>query len=279
MKNFKPKVSIVVPCYNQGQYVDEAVDSMLNQTFQDFEIIVINDGSTDEGTIEKLTHYEKSKTTVIHTSNQGLPAARNNGIRRAKADYIFPLDADDHFEATFLEKAVHVLDTQPEIGVVTCGMQCFGISQKRHLPKGGGVKNFLAQNNACVASMFRKRCWEEVGGYDESMRQGYEDWNFWIAITKRGWQVHVIPEYLYYYRRRAGSMVMESNTMRPVLVKQLVQNHREVFEQYVDDVLCEKEQKLLVLKQEKKAILTSTSYKIGEWITAPYRLVRQMFKG
>lgn len=269
------KVSVIIPCYNQGQYVDEAVDSMLNQTFQDFEIIIVNDGSTDEFTLEKLEHYDKPKTKVLHTTNQGLPYARNNGIKIANGEYILPLDADDYFESTFLEKAVQVLDMQSEVGVVTCGMQCFGISQKRHLPKGGGVKDFLTQNNACVASLFRKICWEQAGGYNETPK-GYEDWNLWLDITKRGWLVHVIPEYLFYYRRRPGSMIRESDEIKPDLIKQLVNNHRELFEQYVDEVISEKEQKILILKQTKQELLNSGSYKIGEWLTAPYRFFKRI---
>jgi len=272
------KVSVIIPCYNQGQYVDEAVDSILNQTFQDFEIIIVNDGSTDELTIERLKQYHKPKTRVLHTENQGLPYARNTGIETAKGEYILPLDADDYFGATFLEKAVHVLDTQPKTGVVTCGMQCFGVSQKKHLPKGGGVKNFLAQNNACVASMFRKICWEQAGGYNETPK-GYEDWNLWLDITKRGWLVYVISEYLFYYRRRPGSMIRESDEMKPALIKQLVNNHRELFEQYVDEVIFGKEQKILALKQSKEAFLNSLSYKIGRLIATPYQLIRRMRTG
>ncbi len=272
------KVSVIIPCYNQGEYVDEAVDSILNQTFQDFEIIIVNDGSTDEFTIEKLQHYDKHKTNVIHTANQGLPNARNNGIKIANGQYILPLDADDYFDSTFLEKTVQVLDTRPEIGVVTCGMQYFGMSTKRHLPKGGEVRNFLVHNNACVASLFRKICWEQAGGYDKNMTQGYEDWNLWLDITKRGWPVYVIPEYLFYYRRRPGSMLRKSDAMKPDLIKQLVNNHRELFEQYVDEVVAGKERKILALKQSKKILRSSLSYKIGEFIAIPYRMIKRVKK-
>jgi glycosyltransferase involved in cell wall biosynthesis len=271
-----PKVSVIIPCYNQGQYVDEAVDSILNQTFQDVELIVMNDGSTDEFTVEKLKHYNKPKTTVIHTSNQGLPKARNTGIRNGSGEYILALDADDYMGTTFLEKAVPVLDAQPEVGVVACGIQYFGTTQKRHMPKGGGVRTFLAQNDIGVPSLFRRVCWEETGGYDENLKQGYQDWNLWIDITKRGWLVHVIPEYLYFYRRTSDSMVTKSNLMRPGLVKQIVNNHREVFEQYVDDVIYEKEQKILLLKQARKKLQNSKSYKIGQWIAHPFRQLKKL---
>ena len=105
-----PRVSIIMPCYNQGQYVAEAVDSVLGQTFHDFEIIIINDGSTDQETISTLESFDRPKCLILHTTNQGLAAARNNGIREARGEYILPLDADDRIAPTYLEKAVRVLD-------------------------------------------------------------------------------------------------------------------------------------------------------------------------
>ena len=89
------KVSVIIPCYNQGQYIEEAVKSVLAQTYQNFEIIIVNDGSTDEFTNKLLSDYDKQKTKVLHTDNQGLASARNNGIKVAKGKYILPLDADE----------------------------------------------------------------------------------------------------------------------------------------------------------------------------------------
>jgi glycosyltransferase involved in cell wall biosynthesis len=270
------KVSVIIPCYNQGQYVDKAVDSILKQTFQDAEIIIVNDGSTDAFTVEKLTYYQKPRTTVIHTQNQGLAAARNTGIKNAGGEYILPLDADDVMAPTFLEQAVSILEQHPEIGVVSCGIQCFGRNQKRYLPKGGDVRNFLVENNAAVASLFRKMCWEQAGGYNEHIHPGYADWNFWIDITKRGWLVQVIPEYLFLYRRRSGSMLVESNARRPSLIKELVQNHKDLFAQYVDEILFAKEQELFECKRQKRELQHSASYQVGEYVLKPYQIVRHL---
>ncbi len=122
-----PKVSVIIPCYNHGKYIDEAVDSILNQTFKDFEIIIVNDGSTDELTNNKLKQYDKPKTFVINKENEGLSVARNTAIKRAVGEYILTLDADDTFEPSFLYRAVYVLDNKPEIGIVTCGLGLMGI--------------------------------------------------------------------------------------------------------------------------------------------------------
>ena len=96
------KVSVIIPCYNQGAYLNEAVESILAQSYRDFEIIVVNDGSTDEETNRLLSGYDRQQTRVLHTENQGLSSARNNGIREAQGEYILPLDADDRIDPTYL---------------------------------------------------------------------------------------------------------------------------------------------------------------------------------
>ena len=274
-----PKVSVVIPCYNHGQYLDEAVDSILKQTYQDFEIIIVNDGSTDPLTIEKLRAYRKPKTTVIHTENGGPSAARNTGIRTASGEYILTLDADDWFEETFVKKATSVLEQSPEIGVVTCGRQYFGSETRQFIPIGGNVICCLAGPPAVGSALFRKICWEQAGGYDERMKKaGYEDWNFWIDVTKRGWLVHVIPEYLFHYRRHPQSRNTLADKNRPDFVRQIVRNHREVFQQYVEEVIVAKEEKMCALRQQKRMLANSWSYKLGSALLLPFRMIRKTVK-
>src|SRR4030066_2449234 len=123
-----PRVSVIMPCYNLGQYLNEAVESVLSQTFQDFEIIIVNDGSTDEFTNKLLANYNKPKTRVLTTDNEGLPSARNNGIKISSGQYICCLDADDKYHPEFLEKTVEVLDKDVEhkCGFVTTWFNAFG---------------------------------------------------------------------------------------------------------------------------------------------------------
>ena len=274
-----PKVSAVIPCYNHGQYIDEAVDSILKQTYQDVEIIVINDGSTDRLTIEKLQAYCKPKTRVIHTENRGPSAARNSGIAAAAGEYILLLDADDYFEATFLEKAVPILDKQPEIGAVSCGVQQFGASRKRDIPRGGDAKNFVVRNSAVGNGLIRKACWEQIGGYDERMKDvGYEDWNFWLDLTKRGWLVHIIPEYLFYYRHHPVSRRTRSHGKRLEVFGQIIRNHRDLFERYVEEIVLEKELKIYHLRREKQRLLDSWEYRVGSLLLWPLRMLERLAK-
>src|SRR5262249_32672545 len=121
-----PKVSVIIPCFNQGQFVDEAVASVLAQTYRDFEIIVINDGSTDEATNRKLAAYDYPQAQVMHTANQGAAGARNTGIAATSGQYILPLDADDRIAPTYLERAVAALEADARVGIVYCQAELFG---------------------------------------------------------------------------------------------------------------------------------------------------------
>jgi hypothetical protein len=272
-----PKVTVVIPCYNHGRYIDKAVDSILAQTLQDFEILVVNDGSTDRFTVNKLQGYDRPKTRVFHTENQGPSAARNFGIARARGEYILVHDADDYFLPTFLEQAVDVLDHESEVGIVACGIQRFGMDSLRYFPRGGDVRSFLSPSGLAGSAMLRKVCWEQAGGYDESMKSaGYEDWNFWIDVTKRGWLVHIIKEYLFYYHWQEGSRRTELNRQRNKSLGHILRNHRDVFAKYVDTVVLDKEREVQAMKEQRNFFESSLEYRLGSAILAPWRYLQKI---
>jgi len=255
------KVSVIIPCYNQGEYVDDAVDSVLAQTFQDFEIIIINDGSTDKFTNEKLKNYNRPKTKVIHTTNQGLSAARNNGIRASNGEYILPLDADDKIQMRFIEQALLYIENNLNIGAVSTNWIIFGekdaldtsfanaVSNAKF--KGGTVIDYIMSNSSMSCGLFPRKIWNETGGYNESMKNGFEDWDFWISITEKNYRIFVIEEPLYFYRVKVGSMNINADEMRPELVKQLMLNHLETFQKYVVEAIHIRE---IVIKSQSKQI-------------------------
>ncbi|GBE13212.1 chondroitin synthase [bacterium BMS3Abin13] len=202
-----PRVSVIIPCYNQGQFIDEAVASVLAQSFQDFEIIIVNDGSTDEETCRILAGYDRPKTRVVATENQGLAAARNNGIREAGGRYILPLDADDRIGPAYLERAVRLLDERAELGIVYCRAQLFGaVDTEWRLPQFS-LEEMLLDNVIFCSALFRRQDWQRVGGYDQDLKYGWEDYDFWLSLLELGRRVYRIPEILFYYRVSADSMV------------------------------------------------------------------------
>lgn len=200
-----PKVSVVIPCYNHGDFLIETLDSLQSQTFTDYEIIVVNDGSTDEATVTLLQSLNRSKTRVFHTSNMGVSAARNRGVAEAKGKYILPLDADDKIGSNYLELAVNVLETRPEVAIVYCERVLFGECEGVDSLPDYDPRALLVDNCIYPAALFRKGDWKTVGGYSEKMVHGWEDWDFWISLSELNKQVVKIPKPLFFYRVRNES--------------------------------------------------------------------------
>jgi glycosyltransferase involved in cell wall biosynthesis len=253
-----PKVSVIIPCYNLGAYVDEAVDSVLAQTFQDFEIIVVDDGSTEPSTMRLMGNYDRPKTHVLRTKNQGLATARNIGITQARGKYILPLDADDKIGNSYLAKASMILDTRPEIGIVYCRARFFGAREGEWHIEPFSIETMLTKNVIFATAMFRKSSWQKVGGYNPIMVHGYEDYDFWISLLdleKAG--VYRINEILFYYRVREDSMFSTLLTNEENQIDMLTQ----VFYNHCDFFLRDRRMRVLIAKMHKlnKALEASLS--------------------
>lgn len=200
-----PRVSVIIPCYNLGSYLPEAIGSVLAQSLVETEIVVVDDGSTDRETRQILDTACWSRTTIVRTANRGVSAARNTGISIARGEYILPLDADDMIAPTYLEKASVVLDRETEAGIVYCEAELFGALQGPWRISEFSLPHMLLDNLIFSSALFRRRDWEAVGGYCEQMRIGWEDWDFWLRLLEMGRQAVRLPEPLFAYRIRPGS--------------------------------------------------------------------------
>ncbi|MBI5822208.1 MAG: glycosyltransferase family 2 protein [Verrucomicrobia bacterium] len=237
MSDQNPKVSVVIPCYNMGQYLDEAVKSVLAQTYQDFEIIIVDDGSTDETTKQILSSYNQPKTRVIRTANQGPSAARNTGIQQARGEYILPLDADDKVASRYMEKAVEILDASENVGIVTCEAELFGDEAGKWTMPAYSFPRILLENLIVEPSFFRIEDYRKTKGYNPNMIYSHEDHDLWLSIIELGRSVYRIPEVGYYYRRRAGSRDALMNAERRVhCFTNLFHNHQALYESNIDHV-------------------------------------------
>lgn len=199
-------MSVIIPCYNDGAYLSETMASVFHQTYhQLIEVIIVDDGSTDERTKELLENARWPTTTIIHSENKGPAAARNIGIHAARGKYILPLDADDKIHPTYIEKAVAVLESQPNVGIVYCQADYFGGKKGRWSLPPYSLERMLLDNVIFTTALFRKTDWETVGGLNESLVHGMEDYDFWLSIIEMGREVVQIPEVLFYYRIRETS--------------------------------------------------------------------------
>jgi len=229
-----PLVSVVIPCYKQAHFLSEAVESVVAQTMTDWEIIIVDDGSPDNtGEVAKrlIARFTGRQFRLIEQPNGGLPSARNAGIRAARGKYILPLDADDRIRPALLQKLAAVLDSKSNVGFAYSHIQHFGaLDTEFPLPDFDRATLISTDNIACVCGLFRKLVWEQVGGYNETMREGYEDWDFWIGCVERGWDGFCLHEPLFLYRKAGPSMLADANKKRERLIARLVSNHPRLYD-------------------------------------------------
>lgn len=275
-----PLVTFVIPCFNDGDYLERAVDSAILQTYEKKEIIIVDDGSNLETkkSIEKL----RSKIDLILTQdNRGLSAARNSGISAAKGKYIIVLDSDDYFEPTFCEKAVLLIEKEYRFyKIITCQARRFNSAGTIDIftPIGGNILNFLFSNSAIGNSLYVKKDWSRIEGYDENMTSGFEDWEFYIRLLKDGGEAFVINEPLFNYRQKKNSMRLEANKIRYDLWEyiflkhsELYKNHFTLFTKHLINTIREEEKKKLKIGQNREN-------KIGKIVLYPFRLLKSKFQ-
>ena len=235
----KPSVSIVIPCYNQAQYLDELLASLQFNDRSYFEVIIVDDGSDDELSRNWFENAPEGNWTIIRQENQGLAAARNAGIAAGNADYVLPLDADNLITEDYLKEGIAILDEQQDVGVVYSDPLLFGKENgHRELPDFD-VTRFLAVNYIDACAIFRKEIWQQAGGYDGQMPfNGYEDWDLWISAYGQGRLFHHIPKPLFKYRVSEDSMITKANLPenRSRLYKYLINKHSSIYLRHFEEV-------------------------------------------
>lgn len=222
-------VSVVIPCYNHGQFLDAAIESVRVQDYPQIEIIVVNDGSTDSQTIDVLKTLAKD-IRLIERTNEGLPTARNRGIKAAHGEYILPLDADDRIAPGYVNKAVAVMERDANVGIVYGLTELCGVkSGLWHQPEFS-VPDMLFENLIVATALFRKADWERVGGYRPAMRYAWEDWDFWLALIALGRKVVRLGDVTFLYRISDDSMTRRLSLRYKILMMaKIVLRHRNLY--------------------------------------------------
>lgn len=273
-----PKVHIIVPCYNQAQYLDESLQSICDQTHTNWVCLIVNDGSTDY--TEKVTQHWMEKDprfSSVLKKNGGVSSARNLGIAQSQSEYILTLDADDKYEDSFLEKALNILTNNPEIGIVSSWGRFFKAGKQLQVFKSTAksVTDFLFHNGVNNgSSLFRKICWEQVNGYDENPENGYEDWEFYLRVSALGWKLYVIEEVLFYYRQNIGSRSAGMNKKHNETQKYIYVKNKDIYCAHYEELI---DRFLTVADLEKTEInkfKNTIDYKLGAAILNPLRSIK-----
>ena len=237
MENTEPLVSVIMPCYNDGAYLPEAVASLRAQTWQNLELIIIDDGSDDTETLKALKHVDFPNTRILHTDHVRPAAARNRGIREASGTYIFPLDADDTVSPEYIGEAVRVMEERKELGIVYCHADLFGEAEGKWDLPDYDLRMMLLDNCIFVTALFRKEDWETIGGFCEDFRAGMEDYDFWLSVLGLGREVYQFPETWFHYRIKKKSRTTQFNNsygdVQETYVR-LYERHRDFLAQHMD---------------------------------------------
>jgi glycosyltransferase involved in cell wall biosynthesis len=235
-KSAGPKVSVVIPLFNQGAYLRQAVDSALASTYENMEVVVVNDGSTDSSTVNEFDQLDG--VVKVSQDNAGLAAARNAGIAASSGQFILPLDADDLIHPSYVELAVDAMLNNSDLSYLSCYSRNFGEFSSTYAPIGSIPSLMLLVNtDGRCTNMYERSALESVGCYDDDQKY-YEDWDLLISLNKQGLKGDVLPAELFYYRRHRDSMIYRHvNARRAELVQQLMLKHHDVLSSHWESIV------------------------------------------
>jgi glycosyltransferase involved in cell wall biosynthesis len=266
--NKNPLISIIVPCYNDGKYIYECLNSIHKQHYKNYEIVVINDGSTDSKTNEIINKINHPKIKVLQTQNQGPSKARNQAIHSSKGKYILPLDSDNKIGSNFIKEAICILEKSPNVKIVNCDLTLFGAKKGYVKFEEFSLEKLLCKNLIECASVFRRKDFDSTKGYNPNMKETFEDWDFWLSLLESGGEVYKIDSAEIYYRVKKGS---RNSSVSPEQFKrlrlQIYNNHKELYSKHFLNPLDSFEYDLISQSKE---------YKLGVFLLKPIRILYKL---
>jgi peptidoglycan/xylan/chitin deacetylase (PgdA/CDA1 family) len=249
-------VAIVVPCFNLGRTVEEAVDSALDQTTPAAEIVVVDDGSTDVETRQVLARLRRPRTRVLSIAHSGVAVARNRGAEVCRAPYLVFLDADDVLARDYIGHTAARLDADEGVSFVSCAVQAFEGASYLWKPAGCTALSTLTHGSVHVSTMLRRAMWDAVGGFDPSL-PAYEDQDFWLRAIRLGFRGAILDQPLLFYRVRPDSRYRFG--IEPVAYQAamaaIIEKHLDFIQTSGLDVLLSKEEFLVQVLDYQRSLL------------------------
>lgn len=235
-------ISIVIPCYNQGPYLLEAIDSAYQQSVAKdaYEILVVDDCSTEQSTLDVVSKVGAPAVVLKTPQNLGTAGARNYGIAQARGEWILPLDADDKLAPTFLERVLETRRDHPEAGIIFGEVEFFGGRHGKWNLQSFGFPGFLIQNSIVSCASYRRSDWERVGGYCEDFIHGMEDHDFWMSLIESGCLPFQVPEVHLYYRQTNDSRTKRMTVSQKKRASALLfERHQTLYQEYGKELFME----------------------------------------
>lgn len=230
-----PLVSVIIPCYNTAEYIQETLDSVFSQTYQNIEVIAIDDGSTDD-TLQKLKENQKkhSQLKVIIQQNTYNIIARNNAMKHALGEYLVFLDSDDKIAHTYIEKCCEVAENDKSIAAVYSRADFFDAKNEQWKLPEFKLPDFLYRNCIYISALIRKSEFDKIGGFDESLNQ-FEDWDLYISLVKNGGKLCKLPETLFYYRQRKDLSSVSNTTNKDKVSENMFKIYSKHYDFYIEN--------------------------------------------
>lgn len=236
----QPLVSIIIPCYNTAQYIAETIQSVVEQTYANWQCIITNDGSTDstEDVLQKFIAGD-SRFTCYAQNNSGPSVARNLAISNAQGEYILPLDGDDKISPNYVEECVKAISSSNKIKLAYGAGVKFGIKNENWDLKPYTWDTLLFGNCIHCSGMYRKADWAAAGGYDITMRDGLEDWEFWISLLNEYAEVVMLTNITFYWRIKEVSRttLLNQGTKVARANRYVYCKHADLYNRYFIDPL------------------------------------------
>ena len=233
-------VEAVITSFNQGSMILEAVRSLCEQTLLPARILLVDDGSTDENSIRILEQLESDlhfpvSIEILRQPNGGVSAARNAGICKAQAPLVLVLDGDDRLKPSYIEKVSGLLRKDSSMTAASSWLHTFGVLDSVVRPLGGSIAAFLSRNCCPATHILCRKIWEQCGGYDESMRSGFEDWDFFLGMLETSTDAHIgiLEEALIDYRTAPASFNVRSMEKRLELMEFLINKHKTAYQNHM----------------------------------------------
>ncbi len=265
-----PTVSFIIPFYNSGATIQETIDSILQQSFEDFDIWIINDGSTDIYSLSKLDELKSNpRIKILHQENAGPSIARNNAILKTNARYILPIDADNKICNGVVEKALSVISEDGKTGAVYGNFMWFGERGGVKIQEKFEMNRALLYNQVDTCALIRREVFEGGVMYDEFLsKPGLEDWEFWINMVSQGWQLRHLNCTFFEMRVSEQSRTFQVANKNIYMIKEYV--HKK----HVSTLAIEYEGLFYNLKMLKE----SPDFRIGSLFLYPYRSLKKLFR-
>ena len=242
--DFGSGIEAVITSFNQGSMILEAVESICAQTLLPQKIIIVDDGSTDESSLKILNSIERNSdlpvpVSIHYQKNKGVSSARNAGIKKTGAPLVLVLDGDDKLKPEYVEYVSRLLRENPSMAAASSWMHTFGVLDSIVCPAGGRINSFLSRNCCPATHILRRDIFEQCGGYDESMRSGFEDWDFFLSMleTSPESSIGIVDKPLIQYRTAPASFNVRSMNKRLDLMRFIIEKHMDSYHNHIADAL------------------------------------------